>query len=79
MFVRLLGIVLAGLVIWAAAARSSNGAGKPQLYTVKPYDTLWSIATAHYGGDPRDAVYRLEERNGLAGGVVRPGQRLGLP
>jgi nucleoid-associated protein YgaU len=79
MFVKFVGVLLAGLVIWAAAARSSNGAGKPQFYTVKPYDTLWSIATSHYGGDPRDTIYRLEERNGLASAVVRPGQKLVLP
>jgi LysM repeat protein len=79
MFVKFIGVLLAGLVIWAAAARSSNGAGKPQTYTVKPYDTLWSIATTHYGGDPRDAVYRLEKRNGLTSTVVHPGERLVLP
>jgi nucleoid-associated protein YgaU len=79
MFVKLIGTTLAALVIWAVAAHSSNSAGKPQAYVVKPYDTLWSIAAAHYGGDPRDAVYRLERRNGLGGAVVRPGQRLVLP
>ena len=79
MFVKLIGTTLAALVIWAVAAHSSNSAGKQRVYTVKAYDTLWSIASSHYGGDPRDAVYRLEERNGLAGPVVRPGQRLVLP
>ena len=79
MFVKFIGVLLAGLVIWAIAAHSSNGAGKPQIYTVKPYDTLWSIASSHYGGDPRDAIYRLEQRNGLDGTVVRPGQKLVLP
>jgi LysM repeat protein len=79
MFVKFIGVLLAGLVIWAIAAHSSNGAGKPQIYTVKPYDTLWSIASAHYGGDPRWAIYRLEQRNGLEGTVVRPGQKLVLP
>ena len=79
MFVKLLGLVFAGLVVWAIAAHSSDGAGKAQLYTVKQYDTLWSIASSHYGGDPRAAIYRLEERNGLAGAVVRPGQKLVLP
>jgi LysM repeat protein len=79
MFVKFLGLVFAGLVVWAIAAHSSNGAGRPQLYTVKPYDTLWSIASSHYGGDPRAAIYRVEERNGLVGDVVRPGQRLVLP
>ena len=79
MFVKFLATTLAALVIWAIAAHSSQSAGKPQYYTVKPYDTLWSIATSHYGGDPRDAIFRLERRNGLGGAVVRPGQRLLLP
>jgi LysM repeat protein len=79
MFVKFIGVLLAGLIVWAIAAHSSNGAGKPQFYTVKPYDTLWSIASRHYGGDPRAAIYRLEERNGLSGDVVQPGQKLVLP
>jgi nucleoid-associated protein YgaU len=79
MFVKFLGAILAALIIWAVAAHSSQSAGKPQVYTVRPYDTLWSIATSHYGGDPRDAIYRLEKRNGLIGTTVRPGQKLLLP
>jgi LysM repeat protein len=79
MFVKFIGVLLAGLIVWAVAAHASDGAGRPERYTVKPYDTLWSIATSHYGGDPRAAIYRLEERNGLAGTVVQPGQKLVLP
>jgi LysM repeat protein len=79
MFVKFIAVLLAGLVVWAVTARSSSGAGRPEVYTVKPYDTLWAIASSRYGGDPRDAVYRLEQRNGLASAVVRPGQRLILP
>ncbi|HEX6490711.1 MAG TPA: LysM peptidoglycan-binding domain-containing protein [Gaiellaceae bacterium] len=79
MFVKFLGTVLAVLVLWAVVAHSSPGAGKPRFYTVKPYDTLWSIAASHYSGDPRGVIYRLEQRNGLGGDVVRPGQRLVLP
>jgi LysM repeat protein len=79
MFVKFLGVLLAGLVIWSIAAHASKGAGKAQIYTVKRYDTLWSIAASHYGGDPRDEIYRLEQRNGLTSAVVWPGQRLVLP
>jgi LysM repeat protein len=79
MFVKFIGVFLAGLIVWAIAAHSSDGAGKPRRYTVKQYDTLWSIATSHYSGDPRAAIYRLQERNGLPGTVVRPGQKLVLP
>jgi LysM repeat protein len=79
MFVKMLGTTLVALIVWAIAAHSSQSAGNPRYYTVKPYDTLWSIAASHYGGDPRDAIFRLEKQNGLHGAVVRPGQRLLLP
>ena len=79
MFVKFLGVLLAAIIVWAIAAHSSTGAGKPQVYTVRPYDTLWSIASSHYSGDPRAAIYQLEERNDLAGDVVQPGQKLVLP
>ena len=79
MFVKLLAATLVALVLWAVAAHSSESARKAERYTVKPYDTLWSIATSHYGGDPRGVIYRLQERNGLVGTTVRPGQKLVLP
>ena len=79
MFARL--VVIAALLTLAVAwgARQSEGAGQRQTYVVRFGDTLWAIAAAHYGGDPREGVYRLEQRNHLAGAVVRPGQRLVLP
>ena len=49
------------------------------IYRVRAGDTLWAIAAAHYGGDPREGVYRLEQRNHLVGTLVQPGQRLVLP
>ena len=60
-------------------ARASGGAGRPQIYHVKPADTLWAIAASHYGGDPRAAVWKLERRNGLRDATLVPGQRLVLP
>ena len=79
MFVKFLGVLLAALVIWSIAAHASNSAGKARIYTVRRYDTLWSIATSHYAGDPRDAIWQIEKRNRLPGAAVRPGQRLVLP
>jgi LysM repeat protein len=64
-------------VLWLA--RPSGSAGPEQVYVVKPTDTLWSIATRHYAGDPREVVWKLRERNHLPGAVVRPGQRIVLP
>jgi LysM domain-containing protein len=79
MFARI--TVIAALVAVAVAwgARSSDGAGQERMYVVRTGDTLWAIAATHYGGDPREGVWRLQDRNHLAGTLVRPGQRLLLP
>ena len=59
--------------------RSSPGAcsrgrrartGRKIVYRVRPYDTLWTIAEAHYGGDPRNAIWQIETRE-----PPRPGPR----
>jgi LysM repeat protein len=78
MFGRFLMIVLVAVVAFSVV-RSSHGAGREQRYVVKPTDTLWSIATSHYAGDPREGVWKLQHRNHLAGTTVRVGQRLVLP
>jgi LysM repeat protein len=79
MFVRLAIIGLIAVVAWAGFVHPSEGAGPEQVYVVKPTDTLWSIAASHYSGDPREAISQLQERNGLAGTTIVPGQRLVLP
>jgi nucleoid-associated protein YgaU len=66
-------------LVVALAARPSGGAGHEQVYVVRSYDTLWSIATARYAGDPRAAIDRIERRNGLSGAMLTPGERLVLP
>ena len=75
----MLVVLLVAVVAWAVVVRPSEGARGERVYVVRPADTLWSIATSHYAGDPREAVWKLRERNGLAGTVLRPGQRLVLP
>jgi nucleoid-associated protein YgaU len=47
--------------------------------TVRAYETLWSIAQKHYGGDVRDAVWQIEKANHLRSADVRVGQTLVLP
>jgi LysM repeat protein len=78
-FPRFLVLLTAVALVVGVYARPSGSAGKPQTYVVQPADTLWSIATSHYSGDPRDAVWRLERRNHLDGTTLVPGQRLVLP
>jgi LysM repeat protein len=79
MFVRFLGLTLAILIAWIVFARPSSGSRAGELYVVRPHDTLWTIASRRYGGDPREGVWRLQERNHLVNTVIRPGQRLVLP
>lgn len=79
MFLRLALIALLAVLVVAAVARPSAGRAKARIYTVKQGDTLWTIASARYSGDPREAVWHLQQRNGLQGALLRPGQRLLLP
>jgi LysM repeat protein len=79
MFPRLLVLLLAVSLVVGVVARPSGGAGKPVRYVVKPTDTLWSIASAHYSGDPRQGVWELQQRNHLHGTTIAAGQRLVLP
>ena len=79
MFVRTFLIVGIALLIWSTYARPSGAHGAREVYVVKPFDTLWSIASSHYSGDPRDAIWQIEKRNRLAGATVQPGQSLVLP
>jgi len=79
MFGKLSAVVVAAAAAWALVPHASSGAGREQVYVVRPADTLWTIAVSHYAGDPRAAVWKLEERNRLSGTVLRPGERLVLP
>jgi nucleoid-associated protein YgaU len=79
MFVRIALIVGIAVLAWSALARSSTAHGPKQVVTVRPYETLWTIAQRRYGGDVRDAVWRIERANHLQGAEVRVGQKLVLP
>ena len=78
-FARIGLVFLVALFLWAVFVRPSHGSAPERVYVVQPQDTLWSIATSHYGGDPREAVWRLQQRNGLGTALLVPGQRLVLP
>jgi LysM repeat protein len=79
MFARIAVFVLVLTLAWAVVARAGSAAEPEQAYVVKRGDTLWSIAAARYGGDPRGGVWRIQKRNGLEDGAIRSGQRLVLP
>ena len=71
MFVRIFIIAGLAILVWSAVARSSQAHGAKQVVTVRPYDTLWSIAQRNYAGDVRTAVWRIEQ----AGGQIWHGGR----
>ena len=77
--VRILALATAVLVAWSVLARPSGAHGPESVYRVKPYDTLWTIAQNHYGGDVRDGVWQIQQANHLAGTAIVPGERLVLP
>ena len=80
MFGRILLIALVTTFLgWSLLTRASDGAGRAELYVVRPGDTLWSIASARYAGDPREGIWKLQRKNDLAGTTISPGQRLVLP
>jgi LysM repeat protein len=79
MFARLVLLTLALVLLWAIVAHASIGSGSEQRYVVRPGDTLWAIAEQTYGGDPRDGVWKITQRNDLDTTLLRPGQRLVLP
>ena len=72
-------LVVAVLFLWALFAGEGGAGGPERHYRVKAGDTLWSIASSRYGGDPRGAVWKIEQRNGLAGKPLVAGARIVLP
>jgi LysM repeat protein len=46
---------------------------------VRSGDTLWSIAERTHAGDPREAIWKIRERNGLDSSTIVPGQVLVVP
>jgi nucleoid-associated protein YgaU len=79
MFVKALALAGFVLLLWTVAARPLGAHGNRTVYRVKPYDTLWTIAAAHYAGDPRDGVWQIERANHLGDPAIRPGEALVLP
>lgn len=79
MFAKFLILLVLTALAVGIVARTSHGAGPARTYVVKPADTLWSIAARAYGGDPRQGVWELEQRNHLRSDTLSPGEKLVLP
>jgi LysM repeat protein len=79
MFGKLVVVLALAALVLGLAARSSHGAGPERTYVVRPADTLWSIAARTSGGDVRETVWKLEQRNHLRSSTLTPGQILRVP
>jgi len=75
----LLLVTAVAAVLLLAIARPSGGSTAEERYVVRAGDTLWALAAERYGGDPREGVWRIRERNGLQGDVLPAGTVLYLP
>ncbi|HET9213931.1 MAG TPA: LysM peptidoglycan-binding domain-containing protein [Gaiellaceae bacterium] len=75
----LLALSVLAVALLLAVPRPSSGAGAEEAYVVRPGDTLWQLASDRYGGDPREGVWRIRQRNELAGSRLQPGTTLYLP
>jgi len=76
---RILLVALGVILLWALFACETGASGPERSYRVKPGDTLWSISEKTYGGDPREGIWELRERNRLVTATIVPGQMLVLP
>jgi hypothetical protein len=79
MFVKLLALAAAALLAWSVVPHQSGAHARKTVYRVQAYDTLWTIASSHYGGDVREAIWQIEQANHLAGRVIHPGEAIVLP
>ena len=79
MFGRVFIVVLVAVLVWAVLARDTGASGTPRHHTVRAGETLWTIAAARYGGDPRAGVWKLQQANHLASSTIAPGQHLLVP
>ena len=58
---------------------SSSATHPTHEHVVRPGETLWSIASAEYGGDAQSHVQAIADASNLESALIVPGQRLVLP
>ena len=79
MFGKFLILLCAAALAVGYAAHGSSGAGPKRTYVVRAGDTLWTIAAKTYSGDPREGVWKLQQRNHLDSATITPSEKLVLP
>jgi hypothetical protein len=72
-------LLAAGLLVLSAQLAYGSSPARYDRVVVVPGDTLWGIAAAHYGGDPRARVDQIIRVNHLPSPTLVPGQSLQIP
>ena len=73
-------LLLTGALLLASVRLAyGSGGGHQERVVVAPGDSVWSIAQAHYSGDPRSHVDAILALNHLSSPSLVPGQSLQLP
>lgn len=73
-------VLLAGVLVLAGSRLAYGSGPQPvQAVVVGPGDTVWSIASSHYRGDPRQHVDAILALNHLRSPLLTPGQTLQIP
>jgi nucleoid-associated protein YgaU len=75
------GMAAFGLLVFGMAhAVQGSSPGAYESVTVRPGDTLWTIAAVRYpNADTREKVDEIERANGLRDPSIQPGQNLRVP
>ena len=74
-------IIVVAATLLIATGRLAYGSGPVASDTVvvAPGDTVWTIAAAHFPGDPRPHVQEILVANHLSSPTLTPGQTLRIP
>src|SRR5256885_14361668 len=72
-------MLTAALLLVSGRLAYGSGPARSDTVGVAPGGTVWSIATAHYRGEPRPHVEANLVANRPAAPSLRPGQALPLP
>jgi hypothetical protein len=80
---RLAALVLI-LTLGAIAGAAGVSATRPhaqawRCISVRPGETLWDLAGRSSDGDRREAIYEIEQENGLTGGAPQAGSAIWVP
>lgn len=73
--------MIAAFAFFLHATAGAGAQSEPELYSVRPGDTLWEVATEEYPPteDPRVKVEEIRVENDLDGYTIHPGEVLELP